>query len=80
MGLADGGPSRACGVPQHERACRSARLTCFTAVFSPQSFGGDKEGFISPPNQNLQRERSSLAFSPATGKAEVRWGDQRLYV
>lgn len=80
MGLADGGPSRAWGVPQRERACRSARLTCFTAGFFPQSFEGDKEGFISPPNQILQRERSSLPFSPATGKAEVRWGDHRLYM
>ncbi|XP_052654353.1 spidroin-2 isoform X3 [Harpia harpyja] len=35
------------------------------------SFERDKEGFISSPSQILQREGSSLPFSPATGKAEA---------
>ncbi|KAL2302780.1 hypothetical protein Nmel_010229 [Mimus melanotis] len=32
---------------------------------------GDKESFISPPNQILQRKRSSLPFCCATGKAQA---------
>ncbi|XP_050193246.1 uncharacterized protein LOC126651401 [Myiozetetes cayanensis] len=31
----------------------------------------DKDGFISPPNQILQRERSSLPFSSAMQKGEI---------
>ncbi|XP_054371499.1 uncharacterized protein LOC129046739 isoform X2 [Molothrus ater] len=32
---------------------------------------GDKEGFISPLNQILQKKRPSLPFSGITGKAEL---------
>ncbi|XP_074882570.1 uncharacterized protein LOC142030373 [Buteo buteo] len=51
--------------------CREDRESSSIRRRRSRSFEGDKEGFISPPNQILQRERSSLPFSPATGKAEI---------
>lgn len=56
-----------------ERACSNVHIAHFTLclLFFPSQREGDKEGFISPLNQILQRTRSSLPFCSATGKAEV---------
>ncbi|XP_064519484.1 uncharacterized protein LOC135418258 [Pseudopipra pipra] len=63
-------PARRPALPALPAPLRSAR----SAAFRPGRLSQrerDKDGFISPPNQILQRKRSSLTFSSAMQKAEI---------
>ncbi|XP_074687447.1 uncharacterized protein LOC141926105 [Strix aluco] len=51
--------------------CREDRESSSIRRRRSRSFEGDKGGFMSLPSRILQRKRSSLPFSHATGKAEA---------
>lgn len=63
-----------------EWACGNVHIAHFTVcwIFFLHREKETEESFISPLNQILQRKRPSLPFCGAAGKAEVKWGEQKL--